>query len=97
VEPPLVLDSFSLTNSFFAPTRLPPVDLLSPFAVSPPLLVFLLPLLVSFSQLPSPLFLLSALPVVFSLSLKALPLPHLFILQAPTCIFHCQSLTSKQS
>jgi len=68
-----------------------------PFVVSFSLLTFSFPSLVSFSLLPLSPFLLSTLSVVSSLPPGALPLPFLFVLQAPAHIFHYQSLTSKQS
>ena len=67
------------------------------FVISPSLLAFSVPPPVSFSQSLSPLFLLSASPVVAPFPSRALPLLLFFVLQASACTFHYQNLTSKQS
>jgi len=79
------------------PLLLSSASLLPPFVISSPLLAFLVSPPISFSLLPLPLFLPSALPVIASLSPGALPLSPVFVLQAPAHTSHHWSLTSKQN
>jgi len=85
--PPLSSEPFPLP--FSATSSLPSSASLLPFfVVFPSLLSFSLSSPVSFSLLPLPLFLLSALPIVAPLPPRALPLLPVFVLQAPAHTFH---------
>ena len=86
---PLFVSAVPLLPSSVSPLSLSVVSLsLLAFSVPPP---------VSFSLLLSPLFLLSAPPVVASLPPEALSLLLVFVLRAPAHIFYYQNLTPEQS